>query len=247
MRKFILVLTVLAVMLFSLPVSAQAQNAYLITLRQEDMNGSNYQLYMTRCSGHYDADKDTVTLYIRNVSDKEADFEVCIGWDGKNPITFVQSGAVTLKPGQMGKFVLTGLYDVPEKANDDLGYVPDSHLSGSSVIRICISNAKEGMSFLLAGVDSYGYLRNSGFTEPNPGFIRGVGRQSVDDALLVITDEEEKTGKDMKITLEVPETEKVQTFLTFAVSSAVLCAGGLILFIIRYFIREKKHDGTEQV
>lgn len=246
MKKVLLCLIVLTVLLLSFPVSAHSENAYLITMREEDMKGSKYQLFMMNCSGHYDADTDSAALYIGNLSNKKADFEICIGWEGNNPITFVRSGAVTLEPGQMGKFVLTGLYAVPEKANDELGYVPGSHLSGNSVIRICVSNAEEGMSFLLAGLNAYGYFRNTYFVEPKTGFIRPAGLQNVDGARLVIADEDTAKANE-KITLGIPETGKVQMFLNFTVLSAVLCAGGLILFTVRYFVKEKKHDGTEQV
>ncbi len=248
MKKIICSVLCVIILLLQLTVSAAGTNALLCTLHTEDMAGTAYQLFLMRCTGHYDAGTDSVTLYITNMSNKDAEFQVHIGYNGDadKKVTSISSGFVKLGAGVTAKFELTDLYDVPEKANDDLGYVPDSHLSGTSVIRIQSNGLEAGDSFRIMGIDSYGEARSTAFKLISEGAVITTSGELSDmaDAKKVIKDKDaEGENKTFGWTMKQPSEKLVDGFTIFIAVSAILCAGGVIIYLFSILIkRRKQHD-----
>ena len=246
MKKFIAILTLLILGVIPLTVSAGvSEHSYLCTVKEEDLSGESYQLYFSGCTGHYDNDNDAVTVYITNTSEKAISFQLCIGYSGsKERPTTVESGYVKLEPGQTGMFFLENLRNTPEKANDELGYIPGSQLGRNSVVRVMAKGISEGDTFIVCGISSYHSIRDTGFSDVEPDTIRQVATNFgyIEDAKRVIKKEVEEK-EPTEFTLPQPPTELVNKFITFTVASAIVCAGGIIIYTVVCVIkRREKND-----
>ena len=249
MKKLCVLLAVLSVLLSAPRIFALGTGAYSCTVLAEDMSETSYQLYLSGCSGHYDAAGDSITLYITNTCSEERSFQLTVGSSGDQVQTTVESGFVVLPPQTTGKFQLTELSQYPEKANDALGYVPDSHLGGNSVVRIQMSKAQEGDSFIITGLDSYSIARDSGFSELSPQALAPCtfDADAVLNARLVIKDEgsEEIMQEEFGISAVQPSLKTVDTFVIFVVCSAIVCAGGLVIYLFTYISKRRKQNDRE--
>ena len=250
MKKLSVLLTDMLMVLSAPGIFALGTGAYSCTVLAEDMSETSYQLYLSGCSGHYDAAGDSVTLYITNTCSEERSFQLTVGYSGDQVQTTVESGFVVLPPQTTGKFQLTELSRYPEKANDELGYVPNSHLSGSSVVRIQMSKAEEGDSFVITGLDGYANGRDSGFGELSPQALTpcAFDMDAVLNARLVIKDEGSEDNapqEEFGISAEQPDLKTVDTFVILTVCSAILCTGGLILYGFTYISKRRKRNDRE--
>lgn len=252
MKKICVLLTVLLVFLYVPQAAAVSGYAYSCTVFKEDMSETSYQLYLSGCSGHYNAMDDSVTLYITNTSSQERSFQLTIGYSGDQVQTTVESGFVVLQPQATGKFYLTELSHYPEKANDELGYIPNSHLSGTSVVRVQVSKVQEGDSFILSGLDGYASVRDTKFSDCSPQALAPCkpDTEAIANAKLVIKDEgsdavpEEAFG----ITAVQPDIKTIDTFVLIVVVSAILCAGGFVIYLFTYISkRRQKNDGEGKI
>lgn len=242
MKKLFAIFLMLAILSVTVTAIVPGQS-FLCTVYETDSSGENYQIYFSNCRGHYE--NDAVTIYVTNTTDREIDFQVTIGFSGskENP-TSVESGYVTLKPYVTGKFVLENLFNVPEKANNDLGYIPNSHLSANSVVRVQARGIKEGDTFLVCGFSRFWGAWDTNFSglEPNAIITVPTTYGYINDAKLVVK-KEVKEKAVTEITLEQPDTETVNKFITFTVASAIVCAGGLIIYTVTFIIkRRQKND-----
>ncbi len=242
MKKLFAIFLIFTILSVTVTAVVPGQS-FLCTVNEADLSGKNYQIYFSNCRGHYE--NDAVTIYVTNTTDREIDFQVTIGFSGskENPTT-VESGYVTLQPYVTGKFVLDNLFNVPERANDELGYIPNSHLSADSVVRVQARGIEPGDTFLVCGFSRYGYARDTGFSSLEPNAIKTVPTTYgyINDAKLVIKKEVEEKEV-TEITLEQPDTETVNKFITFTVASAIVCAGGLIIYTVTFIIkRRQKND-----
>ena len=109
MKKLCVLLAVLSVLLSAPRIFALGTGAYSCTVLAEDMSETSYQLYLSGCSGHYDAAGDSITLYITNTCSEERSFQLTVGYSGDQVQTTVESGFVVLPPQTTGKFQLTEL------------------------------------------------------------------------------------------------------------------------------------------
>ena len=241
MKKIIAVLMIL----FIISVTAFAavpEESYKCTVNKADLAGENYQLYFTGCVGHYS--NDAVTIYITNTSKREIEFQVTIGYSGnsENP-TSVESGYVKLPVGVTGEFFLENLRNTPERANNDLGYVPNSHLSERSVVRIQARGIKEGDTFVVCGFRYQGSVRDTNFSELEAGSIIPVvtSYADINDAKRVIKKEVEEK-ETTEFTLFQPPTEAVNGLITFTVSSLIVCVGGLIIYTVVFVMKRRNND-----
>lgn len=232
----------------SLRVCAMGINSYEITMLKNDMSGENYQLYISGASGHYDAGTDSVTVYFTNTSDHEFSVQMTVGWEPSTVKTKINSGHLTVQPEVTAAFTLEGLSEIPEKANDELGYVPGRFLGANSVIRFQIEGVKENDTFVLSGINGYNVMRDSSFSEMEPEAVKELPLQTqyVTNARKVISVQPSGEEKDYSITAETPKMETVNKFFKFIACSAVLCAGGLIIYIVTSLMkkRRKLHEGT---
>lgn len=249
MKKLCVLLAVLSVLLSAPRIFALGTGAYSCTVLAEDMSETSYQLYLSGCSGHYDAAQDSVTLYITNTGSEERSFQLTIGYSGDKVQTTVESGFVVLQPQATGKFQLKELSQYPEKANDELGYVPNSHLGGNSVVRIQMSKAQEGDSFMITGIDGYSTARDSGFSELSSRALVpcAFDADAVLNARLVIKDEGsgEIAQEEFGISARQPSLKTVDTFVIFVVCSAIVCAGGLGIYLFTYISKRRKRNDRE--
>ena len=252
MKKLCVLLTVLFVLLYVPKISALGSGAYSCTVMEEDMSDTSYQIYLSGCSGHYDAAGDSITLYITNTSAEAKNFQVTIGYSGDQVQTTAESGYVVLQPQATGKFLLQNISQYPERANDELGYVPNSHLSGNSVVRVQISQVQEGDSFVISGLDGYASARDSNFGEVSAQALRpcAFDTEAILNAKLVNKDEEseESSPEEFGITAEQPSIQIIDTFVILIVSSAILCAGGLVIYLFTYISkRRQQNDGEGKI
>ncbi len=247
MKKTLCAILCLFMLICSVSVSAAGTGALLCTLHKEDMSGNAYMLFLMGCTGHYNAENDTVTLYITNMSAKDAEFQVHVGYSGDagKKVTSIASGFVKLGAGVTAKFELSGLYDVPEKANDELGYVPDSHLSGKSVLRIQTQGLEDGDSFKISGIDSYSGARNTYYKEFATSSIIQTNSDlsELAEAKKVIIDEQAEDDKPFGWTLKQPSDEFIDGFTVFIAVSAILCAGGVVIYSVSIILKRRhQHD-----
>jgi len=223
-----------------------ASDSYFVTVDEADLSGSNYQIYFQRCLGHYDYEKDAATIYVTNTSDEKIDFQVTIGFSGSSEHpTSVESGYVTLEPHVTGKFVLEDLYELPEKANNDLGYVPNSHLGEGSVVRVQARKIKAGDTFIVCGFNAFGAMRDSNYSniEANAVMLKPTIYEYINEARLVIKKPVEEEKEVTEYTLTQPATDDVNNFITFTVVSFIVCIGGLIIYTVVFVIkRREKND-----
>lgn len=245
MKKFIAIILII-IAFSSISVSAAVpEQSFLCTVCEGDISGSNYQIYFMSCNGHYDYEKDEVTIYITNTSKNAIDFQVTVGYSGseQNPTT-VELGYVKLEPYVTGKFVLKNLYDFPEKSDVDRG-ITDSHLGANSVVRVQARNIKVGDTFIVCGMNRYGSMRDSNYTnmEPNSVISRPTVYEYINSARLVIKKEvEEEEKEETGYTLEQPPTEVVNKFITITVASAIICVGGLIIYTFVFIVKRREND-----
>ncbi len=241
MKKIIAILMII----FTLSVTAYAavpEESYKCTVNKADLSGENYQIYFTGCMGHYE--NDAITIYVTNTSKREIEFQVTIGYSGSNETpTTVESGYVKLPVGVTGKFVLENLMNTPEKANNDLGYVPNSHLSEKSVVRVQARGMEEGDTFIVCGFRHYGVVRDTTFSNLEAGSVIPVATSYVyiNEAKLVIKEEVEEKEV-TKYTLYQPPIEVVNGFITLTVSSAIICIGGLIIYTVVFIKKRREHN-----
>ena len=106
MKKLLVICLIVAVLL-SVNTFAIGKASLKCTIYEEDLSGTNYRLYLGKCTGHYS--NDTVTIYITNTSDEAMKFQVMIGYSGASVPTTVESGYVEIPSGDTGRFVLTEL------------------------------------------------------------------------------------------------------------------------------------------
>ena len=246
MKKIIAFVFIIMLVLSSVSVSALGTESLKCTVFKEDLSGDSYQLYFSNCRGHYSS--GAVTVYVTNTSKHSAKFQVTVGWQGSKVQTMVESGYVELKPGVTGRFVLENLSEYPEKANDDLGYVPNSKLGENSVVRVMARGLEENDTFVVTGIDSYSMVRDSGFSDitPNAVMKQPLVPQYVSESKLVIKDEEKEDkgdGSEYLYTMVQPDTESVNKFIIATVASAVLCLGGIAIYTVSFIIRRNKNDG----
>jgi hypothetical protein len=241
MKKIIAILMII----FILSVTAFAavpDESYKCTVKKSDLSGENYQIYFMGCVGHYA--NDAITIYVTNTSNREIEFQVIIGYSGSSERpTTAESGYVKIPTGVTGMFVLENLMNIPEKANNELGYVPNSHLSERSVVRIQARGVKEGDTFIVCGFRNSGVMRDTNFSELEAGSVTPVTTSYVyiNEAKRVIKAKEEETEV-VKYTLYQPPTEVVNGFITFTVASAILCVGGLIIYTVVFIIKRREHN-----
>ncbi len=243
MRKVITTLLIVFIMCSTLTVQAVVpEESYQCTVFESDISGTNYQLYLMGCWGHFN--DDSVTVYLTNTSKKAIEFQVCVGYSGseEHP-TSVESGFVELEPGVTGKFVLENLSNYPEKANTDLGYVPNSRLGRGSVVRIQARNIQVGDTFLICGIPTYGRARDTSFKEIEPNAIMAsrTNYGYINDARLVIKKEVEEKEV-VEYTLVQPDSETVDNFLIFVVASAIICVGGIIIYVYTFITKRREND-----
>lgn len=244
MKKLVSLFLIIFILFSTFVVyGAVSEESYLCTVFESDISDTNYQIYFMGCRGHYQ--DNAVTLYITNTSKEAINFQVIVGYSGskENP-TSVESGYVKLEPGVTGKFVVDNLSSFPEKANTDLGYVPNSQLGYNSVVRVQASNINVGDTFLVCGIDRYKSARDTSYKEIEAAAIisKPTNYAYINDAKLVIKKEVEQ-GKEIKeYTLEQPDSETVDKFLIFVVSSAIVCVGGIIIYTFAFITKRREND-----
>lgn len=246
MKKFLAAaIAVITVMCCAINAAAIAPAAYSVTVTNEDSSGNAYILYIVNPSGHYDSQTDTATVYITNTSSHDIGFEMSVGWAGSTVKTDITTGNVKVSGGVTARFSVSGLKDIPEKANDDLGYVPDSHLSEGSVVRIRLTGFQAGDTFTVSGIN-IGSTRNTSFKETNAAESVVFDAKSIENAKNVIADEEEepKTTEEFGIVLTQPSNETVTKFITIVAVSAGLFVGGAAIYICSMIIRRRKDAGN---
>ncbi len=245
MKKVITIFLIVFMMCSMISVQAAVpEESYQCTVFESDLSGTNYQIFLSGCWGHfYD---DSVTVYLTNTSKKAISFQVSVGYSGSEERpTSVDSGYVELEPGVTGKFVLANLSSFPEKANNDLGYVPNSKLSRSSVVRIQARNISAGDTFNISGIPVFAYARDTSFKELEPNSLMNAftDYNAINEAKLVIKKEtEEDDSSELKYTLVQPDVETVNKFIIFVVSSAIVCAGGIIIYTYTFITKRRKND-----
>ncbi len=244
MKKLLTFLLVF-IMLISVHTLAIGEYSYLCKVTEKDMSGTNFSIYFMNCRGHFS--NDTVTLYITNTSNDTITVQASVGYGGGKVQTSIESGFVELEPEQTGRFVLENLSKYPEKANDDLGYVPGSHLSENSVVLLKLQNVKAGDTFVVTGIDGFKGLRNTTFSDFNDA--SAVQRfpfvaKYVNESKLVIKDKEVEPDekKSYEYTLEQPDNESVTSFITFVAVSAVVCLGGIVIYTISFIRKRSEKD-----
>lgn len=249
MKKiFFAVLTVVFAICHTLNVSAVAPNSYSVTVTKNDSSGSTYILYILSPSGHYDSQTDTATVYITNTSGHEIRFEMFVGYAGNKVKTDLGTGEVKIPGGVTACFSVSGLKDIPEKANDDLGYVPYSHLKEGSAVRICAKGIEEGDTFTVSGI-VIGDVRNTYFDAIGTDAVESTffDADLIENAKTVIPDENDgstETNEPFGIVLEQPSNESVTTFITIVAVSAGLFIGGAAIYICSMIIRRRKDAGN---
>ena len=248
MKKTVACLILLICLLTcSLRVCAMGINSYEFTMLKNDMNGENYQVYISGASGQYDAGTDSVTLYFTNTSDHEFSVQMTVGWEPSTVKTKIDSGYLTVQPEVTAAFTLEGLSEIPEKSNDELGYVPGRFLGANSVIRFQIEGVKENDTFVVSGINGYKVVRDSAFSVMEPEAVKELPLQTqyVTNARKVISVQPSGEEKDYSITAETPKMENVNKFFKFIACSAVLCAGGLIIYIVTSLMKwRRQHERT---
>ena len=251
-RIALIFLCIMIALCTAVPAFAQDQNlgygytcSQLCTVKEADLSEDTIEFFFSDCQGHFSNDK--VTVYITNTSKDAANFQVSVGWNGDAVQTSMDSGFVTLEPGITGKFLLENISQFPEKANDDLGYVPGSKLSGSSIIRIKVTGLSPDDTFVITGIESYRKVMGSGLAAIKSSTIvkQFLIPQYISDAKLVIKDEEVvKEVETKEYTMIQPDTRSVVGFIILTVSSAILCIGGITIFTYSYITRRgKENDG----
>ena len=243
MKKIFAIIMVFIIVL-SVNVLALGEYSYNCKVTERDMSGAKFRIYFINCRGHYY--NDTVTVYVTNTSKDPINVQVSVGYGGGEVQTSVESGYVELESEVTGRFVLEHLSAYPEKANDDLGYVPGSALGENSVVIVELQNAKKGDTFVVSGIDQYGSARNTSHANFNDGsaiqrypFIAAY----VNESKLVVKDKEKsKAETTYEYTLEQPDNETVIKFLIIVTSSAVLCVGGLAIYIFSYVRKRRENN-----
>ena len=241
MKKIVAVLMILFIVSVTAYAAVPSQS-YLCTVNEVDLSGDSYQLYFMGCRGHYE--NGAITLYITNTSKQKIDFQVIIGYSGSKEVpTTAESGYVTLEPGVTGKFILENLFNIYEKANTDLGYVPDSHLSENSVVRVQAKGIKAGDTFIVCGFHSYYAARDTNYSGVEAGSVMSVPTSYIyiNDAKRVIKKEVEEKEV-TEYTLTQPATETVNGLITFTVSSAIVCVGGLAIYLTVFIKKRREND-----
>lgn len=246
MKKFLAAaIAVITVMCCVINAAAIVPAAYSVTVTNEDSSGNAYILYIVNPSGHYDSQTDTATVYITNTSGHDIGFEMSVGWAGSTVKTDITTGKVKVSDGVTARFSVSGLKGIPEKANDDLGYVPDSHLSEGSVVRISLTGFQAGDTFTVSGIN-IGSTRNTSFKETNAAESVVFDAKSIENAKNVIADEEEepKPTEEFGIVLTQPSNETVTKFIIIVAASAGLFVGGAAIYICSMIIRRRKDAGN---
>lgn len=248
MKKFLAAaIAVITVMCCVINAAAIAPAAYSVTVTKEESSGNTYILYILSPSGHYDSQTDSATLYITNTSGHGIKFEMFVGYAGSAVKTDIASGAVKVPSGVTARFSVSGLKDIPEKANDDLGYVPDSHLSEGSVVRISASGVEEGDTFTVSGIN-IGGARNTFFKETSAAQSIDFDVNKIKDAKNVIAGENDNAEpvqtEQFGIVLKQPSNETVTKFITIVAVSAGLFVGGAAIYICSMIIRRRKDAGN---
>lgn len=249
MKKLICAITAIMLLIISsLPVNALTAKTYLFVLKEEDMVGENYELFLLNCHGQYSKESDSVTVYITNYSDREGKFEVLVGYSGSKVKTDISVGSVGIKNGVTAKFVIENISSVPEKANDDLGYVPNSFLDGDSVIRIKVSGLTKGDSFTVSGM-SVGRMMSTSFKPLSEGghYESVFNEEDINEAKSVIPDDGENTVESEKTdkytnTLEQPTQKEVTFFITLVAIAVAMFAGGAIIYICALILKRRRED-----
>lgn len=242
MKRFLAVLLIFALLL-SVNVFAQGTTSYKCTMFAEDLSGTNYRLYLARCTGHYS--NDTVTVYITNTSDKPMKFQVMVGYSGGTVQTTVESGYVEIPKGVTGRFVLTELSKYHEKTNDELTYNPNSTLGKNSVVQIMVQNAFEGATFVITGIDSYQNIRNVNYTAPNPNalvkdmFVPAYITQS---KLVIKREEPIENSEQLEYTLSQPDNQSIKYFVNITVISVSIGIVALVVYGICHIKRRNSND-----
>lgn len=238
-------IAVITVICCTINAAAIVPTAYSVTVTNEDSSGNTYILYIINPSGHYDSQTDTATVYITNTSGHDIRFEMFVGWAGNTVKTDIGTGSVKVSGGETARFSVSGLKDVREKANDDLGYVPDSHLSEGSVVRIRLSGVSEGDTFTVSGIN-IGSAKNTSFKDMNAIQSVSFDAEKIENAKNVIADEEEepKSTEEFGIVLTQPSNETVTKFITIVAVSAGLFVGGAAIYICSMIIRRRKDAGN---
>ncbi len=242
MKKLLICFLVFTI-LISVNTFALGEASYKFTMFKEDLSGTNYRVYLTKCQGHYS--NGTVNLYITNTSKSSMKFQVTIGYSGASVQTSVESGYVEIPPKVTGRFELTDLDKYPEKTNDDLGYRPNSKLSGNSVVQIQVQSAFEGATFVVTGIDNFERSRNVNYSDfKNSDAIQ---RQAfvpayVTQSKLVIKEEIDPDKESYEYTLQQPDSQTVQVAVKVIIASAIVCAGAITIYTVCHIKRRKKHD-----
>lgn len=241
--KKLLVICLIFSLILSVHTFAIGKASLKCTVFEEDLSGTNYRLYLGKCSGHYS--NDTVTIYITNTSDENMKFQVMIGYSGSSVQTTVESGYVEIPSGVTGRFVLTELSKYYEKTNDTLGYNPKQTLGSNSVVQIMVQNAFKGATFVISGIDSYQSIRNTNYSTPNANaviydkFVPSYVTQSK----LVIKKVEVENGQTFEYTLLQPDNKSVDIFKNAIIVSAILGAASITIYTICHIKRRNSNDG----
>lgn len=243
MKKFC-VFFLIIVLLLSINTFALGQSAFKCTILSNDISNDSYRIYFIRCKGHYS--NDTVNIYVTNTSKKAMKFQVTVGYGGADVQTTVESGFVEIPPEVTGRFELTELSRYPEKANTDLGYVPGSKLSESSVIQIHVQDFQEGATFVVSGFDSYESIRNTNYSAfknqaavQQQAFIPAY----ITNAKLVIKEKTEyKDDSSYEYTLSQPDNDTVKIFFDITVASAAACLGAIGVYTVCHLIKRRKNN-----
>lgn len=248
MKKFLAAaIAVILVACCTIGAVAIAPVAYSITVTKEESSGNTHILYILNPSGHYDSQNDSATLYITNTSGHGIKFEMFVGYAGSTVKTDIATGAVKVPSGVTARFSVSGLKGIPEKANDDLGYVPGSHLSEGSVVRIFASGVEEGDTFTVSGI-GIGGARNTFFKETSA--VQGIDFDvnKIKDAKNVIAEEPDNAetvqAEPFGIVLKQPSGKAVNSFITAVAVSAGLFIGGAAIYICSMIIRRRKDAGN---
>ncbi len=245
MKKFFILFLIFTMLIIGISANAVSEISYKCTLLEGDISGENYQIYFSNCKGHYA--NDEVTVYVTNTSKSKALFQVTVGFQGGKVQTTAESGYVELDTGVTGKFVLTDISQYPEKANTDLEYVPGSALGESSVVRVQVKGLKAGDTFIVSGIERFAQARDTSFQAIEANAIMNVltDYTYINDARLVIKKETEEKDEDREpteYTLTQPDSETVDKFLTFVVTSAIVCVGGIILYTVSFITKRREKD-----
>lgn len=246
MKKLLCAFTAIMLLVIGeLSVNALSPSAYKFILREEDMSGDNYELFLLQCNGHYSKENDSVTVYITNLSDREGKFEVLVGYSGSTVQTDVSVGTVGIKHGVTAMFVIENISSIPEKANDDLGYVPNSSLSGNSVVRIRVSGLTKGDSFIVSGLTASS-MRSTSFTPLSEGgyTVTSYSSELIGNAKRVIPDENDTDSDDTSYTttLEQPTQKEVMLFITLVGVAVALFIGGIIIYICSAVLKRRREN-----